>query len=213
MAGARDPRQAPQAAEASAPPSSRPPPGRRLDSATDAELMKGAREGDLGSIGELYDRHARHVWRVARRSLDDMAAEDVVHQLFLKLPELARSYDGRPRCAGWLCGIAIRLAIRQRRGAGRFGRILAAFSHTVSDRSTRTPEGEAMTRQRLSHLEGALEKLSEKNRVVFVLVELEDLSSEEVAELLQIPAGTVRRRLFQARKELSARLKGGESDG
>jgi RNA polymerase sigma-70 factor (ECF subfamily) len=175
--------------------------------------MKGASEGDLGAIGELYDRHARHVWRVARRSLDDMTAEDVVHQLFLKLPELARSYDGRPRCRGWLCGIAIRLAIRQRRGAGRFGRILAAFSHTLSGRSTRTPEGEAMTRQGLSQLEVALGKLSEKNRVVFVLVELEDLSSEEVAGLLQIPAGTVRRRLFQARRELQAAMKEGESDG
>jgi RNA polymerase sigma-70 factor (ECF subfamily) len=189
---------------------SRPGALAQLEGVGDADLLVAAAAGDLAAIGELYDRHAGHVWRAAHRSLDDTAAEDVVHQLFLKLPELALSYDGRPSCRGWLCGIALRLAMRHRRGAGRLRRMLAAFSHTTPDRSTRTPEHEAIGRQRLSALERALSGLSEKNRVVFVLVEIEDLSSEEAARVLQIPAGTVRRRLFQARKELHAALERGE---
>jgi RNA polymerase sigma-70 factor (ECF subfamily) len=181
----------------------------KLDTAGDAELMAGAAASDLASIGELYDRYARHVWRAAHRTLDDAAAEDVVQQLFLKLPELARSYDGRPSCRGWLCGIGLRLALRHRRGAGRFRRLLAAFSQTASDRTTRTPERDAASRQELSTLQRALSRLSEKNRAVFVLVELEELTSEEAAKVLQIPAGTARRRLFQARKELHAALERG----
>jgi RNA polymerase sigma-70 factor, ECF subfamily len=180
----------------------------KVEGAGDADLMAGAAAGDLASIGELYDRYARHVWRVAHRSLDTMAAEDVVHQLFVKLPELARSYDGRASCRGWLCGIGLRLALRQRRGIGRLRRMLSAFAQTTTDRSMRTPERDAMSRQELSKLERALASLSEKNRVVFVLVEIEDLTAEEAAKTLQIPAGTARRRLFEARKQLHAALKG-----
>jgi RNA polymerase sigma-70 factor (ECF subfamily) len=172
--------------------------------------MKRVAARDLAAIGELYDRYARHVWAVAHRCLDDMAAEDVVQQLFLKLPEIAASYDGRASCRGWLCGIGLRLALRQRRGAGRLRRLLQAFSLIASDRATRTPEREALGRERLTALAHAMDRLSEKNRVVFVLVELEELTCEEAAEALQLPPGTVRRRLFHARKELHEALREGE---
>ncbi|HEY6458869.1 MAG TPA: RNA polymerase sigma factor [Polyangiaceae bacterium] len=178
----------------------------RLDTEGDPELLASAAAGDLAAVGELYDRHARHVWKVAYRALGDAAAEDVVHQLFLQLPSLAHSYDGRPSCRSWLCGIGLRLALRHRRGAGRLRHWIAAFSQTAADRSTRTPERDAMARQELVTLERALGRLSEKNRVVFVLVELEDLTSEEAARVLQIPAGTARRRLFDARRQLQAAL-------
>jgi RNA polymerase sigma-70 factor, ECF subfamily len=174
--------------------------------ASDAELLQGIAAGDLGALGELYDRYARHVWQAARRSIDGVDAEDVVHQLFVKLPEIAPSYDGRANCRGWLCGIAVRLAMRHRRGAGRFRRMLGSFAHTLVGRTSRDPEREAMGSQDIGALERALAALSEKKRVVFVLVEVEGLTAEEAARALGIPPATARTRLFHARRELQAAL-------
>jgi RNA polymerase sigma-70 factor (ECF subfamily) len=169
----------------------------------DAVLLRAVADGDLGALGELYDRYARNVWRAVRRSLGDAAdVEDVVHTVFLKLPQIAPSYDGRPSCRGWLCGIAVRLAMRHRRGAGRFQRMLRAFGDTLTGRAPGDPERQAADGQELAAFERALAKLSEKKRVVFVLVELEGLTAEDAARALEIPAATARTRLFHARREL-----------
>jgi RNA polymerase sigma-70 factor (ECF subfamily) len=176
----------------------------------DPELVRGIATGDLGALGELYDRYARDVWRAARRSLLDSAdAEDVVHATFMKLRQIAPSYDGRASCRNWLCGIAVRLTMRHRRGAGRFRGMLDAFAHSVAGRSRGDPELAASGRQELAVLESALARLTEKKRAVFVLVELEGLSTEEAAAALEIPAATVRTRLFHARHELQEALQSG----
>ncbi len=174
---------------------------------SDAELMRGIAEGDLACLGDLYDRHAHGVWRAVNRILTDSAdVEDVVHATFLNLPRIAQSYDGRPECAGWLYGIAVRLSMRHGRGAGRFRRMIASVAHVVTMRSPPDPERSASNREEIAILEGALARLSIKKRVVFVLVDLEGLTSEEAAKALEIPAATVRTRLLHARRELHAAL-------
>jgi RNA polymerase sigma-70 factor (ECF subfamily) len=182
----------------------------RTTTLSDPELLAAVAAGDLGSLGELYDRYARHVWRAARRSLGDASdVDDVVHATFMALPRIAESYDGRASCRNWLCGVAVRLAMRHRRGAGRFRRALDALAHTVVGRSTSDPERRASSHEELEVLDEALRGLSEKKRAVFVLVELEGLSAEEAAKALEIPAATVRTRLFHARRELQDALERG----
>lgn len=173
----------------------------------DAELLARVASGDLAALGEIYDRYARDAWRAARRSLgDDADVDDVLHSMFLQLPRIAPSYDGRASCRGWLCGIAVRLAMRHRRGLGRFRRMLASLADTVPRQSSRDPERDASSDQELALLERALSRLSDKKRAAFVLVELEGLSAEEAARSLDVPAATVRTRLFHARQELQAAL-------
>jgi RNA polymerase sigma-70 factor (ECF subfamily) len=175
--------------------------------APDAILVEQVAQGDLGALGELYDRYARDVWRAARRALPDGAdVEDVVHATFLNLPRIAGSYDGRDRCRNWLCGIGVRLAMRHRRGAGRFRRMLDAFAGTLGG-WTMDPERKASGHEELAALERAVAALSEKKRAVFVLVELEGLSAEEAARALDVPPATVRTRLFHARRELQEALR------
>lgn len=176
----------------------------------DPELLRGVAQGDVGCLGELYDRHARAVWRAVRLTLagsDDV--EDVVHAMFLSLPRIAPSYDGRAECAGWLCGIAVRLALRHRRGVGRFRRMLDSFSHAVIARSPRDPERSASEQEEVALVERALAGLSAKKRAVLVLVEFEGLTSEEASEALDVPASTVRTRLLHARRDLHAALNRG----
>jgi len=173
----------------------------------DDELLRDLKSGDLGALGELYDRYARNVWRAVDRTLGSSSdVEDVVHSLFLKLPELARSYDGRPNAGPWLVGIAVRMALRQRRGAGRFFKMLTSFAHTATGRAPDDPEAHSSQREELQEFQVAFANLAPKKRAVFALVELEGLTTEEAAIALEIPAATVRTRLHHARRELRAAL-------
>jgi RNA polymerase sigma-70 factor (ECF subfamily) len=179
--------------------------GARARERTDPELVRAVGDGDLAALGELYDRYARDVWRAVRRTLDRPAdAEDIVHAVFVGLPKIAPSYDGRASARAWLIGIGLRLAHRHRRGAGRLVRALVAFAQTLSGGATHDdPESHASDRQELRALEEALAALSPKKREVFALVEIDGLSTDEVARALGIPTATVRTRLHHARRELA----------
>jgi len=87
--------------------------------------------------------------------------------------------------------------------------MLQAFADVVVVRPSADPERRASNAQELAVLERALAKLGEKKRAVFVLVELEQLSTEEAAKALEIPPATVRTRLFHARQELQEALRKG----
>jgi RNA polymerase sigma-70 factor, ECF subfamily len=166
------------------------------------------RGGDLTALGILYDRHARHVWRVLDRVTNGGSdVEDVLHATFLQLPGLARSFDGRSSsCRNWLCGVATRLALRHGRGVTRFRSMLSRFGSATPRASTIDPESQTSQREELSVLEQALGSLSPKKRAVFVLLELQGLSHAEVADTLQIPIATVRTRLFSAKEVLRKSL-------
>lgn len=180
------------------------------ESQSDADVLEAIAGGDVTALGTLYDRHAQAVWRVLHRVMSASSdVEDVVHAMFLKLPELAAHYDGRPSSRNWLCGIAVRLALRRERGLRRFANMLVRFGRTAADRAPADPEMEASRREELIELELALKALSPKKRAVFVLVELEGLAHSEVAQVLEIPLATVRTRLFGAKQALREALRGG----
>jgi RNA polymerase sigma-70 factor (ECF subfamily) len=174
---------------------------------TDAALLAALADGDLGALGSLYDRHARALWRVLHRVTgpgEDV--EDLVHATFLKLPQLAKSFDGRPSCRNWLCGIAVRIALRRGRSVRRFAQMLTRFADSDQRRASFDPETEAGHREEMLALKRALRALPPKKRAVFVLVELQGLDHQEVAETLEIPVATVRTRLFYAKHALREAL-------
>lgn len=186
----------------------------RAAARADDELLREVQAGDLGALGELYDRHARTVWRAVHRTLGGNAdVDDVVHSLFLKLPELARSDDGRVNAGPWLAGIAVRMSLRHRRGAGRFFKMLGSFAQSITGRAHGDPETHSSERQELRAFESALAKLAPKKRAVFTLIELDGLTTDDVAAALEIPAATVRTRLHHARRELYAALERGGGGG
>ena len=175
---------------------------------SDAELLAQIAAGELPELGELFDRYHLDVWRVLQRTTaSEGDVDDLVQATFLALPKIAPSFDGRESCRGWLCGIAVRLAARQRRGFGRWVRVLTSFREVASTVHAQDPQRIASGREQLRVLERALAKLGVKKRDTFILVELEGLSTQDAARALDVPAATIRTRLFHARAELSHALK------
>ena len=162
--------------------------------------------GDTSAVGEVYDRHHAAVRAFAKRLVgDSSASEDLVHDVFVALPKAIAGYRGDSSLRTFLIGIAVnharhhvRAAARRRKAFERFGR--EPFS------SSGDPEHDARRRELAQLLTRALDELSIDHRITFVLCEVEERSSREVAEIVGVPEATVRTRLFHAKKKLRALL-------
>lgn len=176
--------------------------------ASDRALLERIRNGDMGALGVLFDRHERDVRRVLSRlcvATEDV--DDLVQHTFLDAMRSAGHYDGRESAKPWLCGIAVMIVRRHRRSVGRMLKNLAAWALEAPEaQGAETPEL-ALERHQMAHrAKQALKGLSEKKREVFVLVTMEGLSGEEVASALGIPVATVWTRLHHARLDLRKAL-------
>ena len=172
-----------------------------------SDLTERLRSGDLSAVGEAYDLHHEHVRRFARRLVgDEDAAEDLVHETFLTLPKAIKNFEGRSALRTFLVSIAvnhsrhyIRSAARRRAAMDRASAEPHAPGHSIAPNC---PEHEARRRQMAEVLTRCLDKLSVSHRTTFVLCEVEERNSREVADILAVPEGTVRTRLMHAKKKL-----------
>jgi RNA polymerase sigma-70 factor (ECF subfamily) len=169
---------------------------------SDAALMQQLAAGQLGALGELYDRYQAPLRSfIARATRDAHDVDDLVHAAFLSAAQCAARYDGRASCRPWLIGIAAQLLRRRRRAVSRFVQVLSGFKDTLQPPSDPRPALNART-----DVERALSTLSEAKRITLLMAEVEGLSCEEIAQALQIPIGTVWTRLHAARRELRAAM-------
>jgi RNA polymerase sigma-70 factor (ECF subfamily) len=170
----------------------------------DAEALciQALRRGDVEALGELYDRHHQAVRAFAGRLLSDpSAAEDLLQEVFLSVPGAIHNYQGVSSIRTFLIGIAVNKSRHHVRAATRRR---AAIERMSSEpvKATMDPEREAMREEAANALVRALDQLSHDHRVAFVLCEIEERSSTEVAGIVGAPEGTVRTRLFHAKKKL-----------
>jgi RNA polymerase sigma-70 factor (ECF subfamily) len=169
---------------------------------SDAELMRKLAAGQLGALGELYDRHQAALRSfVARATRDAHDVDDIVHGAFLAAAKSAERYDGRASCRPWLVGIAAQLLRRRRQTFSRFASVLSALKSTLQPASD--PRSALQAK---SDVERALGRLSEAKRITLLLAEVEGLSCAEIAQALDIPIGTVWTRLHAARRDLRRAL-------
>jgi RNA polymerase sigma factor (sigma-70 family) len=166
------------------------------ESPPDTVAFERVAHGDVGALGDIYDRHAAPLLRFASRAAGPHDAEDIVQQTFMLAAKIAATYDGRAATArSWLYGITARLIQERRRSVARFARALMRLSDVTA--RAHDPTGSPR-----SDIERGLATLSDAKRVVLVLAEIEGYTCEEIAEMLEIPVGTVWTRLHHARKNL-----------
>ncbi len=180
------------------------------------ELMERIRKGDREACDECIRQHAAGVYRVALRLVRNSAeAEDVMQETFLNAFKGIHRFDGRASLRTWLFRIAHNAALmRLRRPAPEF--VPVEDMNDISESGTpvprelfdwrAVPEREFATAELRSEMERAIEKLPARLRAVFVMRELEGLSTEETASALDLTAETVKTRLHRARLLLREKL-------
>lgn len=171
--------------------------------APDAELAAAARQGDASALAALYTAHAPAVMALAWRLTGSRAdAEDVLHDVFLGLPEALRRYGERGSFGAWLRRVAARTALmRLRRGRRRREVGIEAVAQSESTyRADVAVEQTALWR--------AVDALPDSLRAVFVLREVEGFTHAEVAAVLGITPAASEVRLCRALKRLREQLEG-----
>lgn len=157
----------------------------------------------------LYDAHFEFVWRSLRRlGVREPDVLDIAQKVFLVAHLKLAEFEGRSRVTTWLFSICQRVASDYRRSAPVRREVATEASELerVSElQGVALEQLEARQKARLA--EAILDKVPETQRVVLVLFELEGMSGEEIAELLEVSVGTVRSRLRLAREAFSREAK------
>lgn len=174
----------------------------------DGELIARARNGEAAAFEMLMRRYNQRVFRSARSVLRDEAeAEDVVQETFVRAFRHLENFEERSSVGTWLSRIAVNEALARWRRSQRFGSLESEThqkkggSYSVES-SQPGPEDQASSRELRSVLTAAIDSLSQELRTVFVLREIEGLSTLETSEILQISSEAVRVRFHRARLAL-----------
>ena len=182
----------------------------RWTSLTDEEVVSRVTEGQTALFELLMRRHNERVYRAARAILrDDGEAEEVMQQAYVNAYAHLRQFAGRASFATWLTRIVVNEALARVRRQRRYmpmdtdpdaPEVPAASSHSEN------PEAQAYQRELRTLLEAAVDRLPDGAREVFMLREVQGLSTSETAEVLSIREDAVKTRLSRARHALRTDL-------
>lgn len=190
-------------------PAGEPLPVSDPPSVSDEALVAACALGEHTALGVLFDRHHRMVYGFLSRlaGTDERDLEDLVQATFLQALRSAKKFRGDAAVTTWLCGIAsnvVRHHVRSEVRRKTFTTKLASVP-----RRPATEPGAIVEREQLvQRVRAAVDALPEKQRVVYVMCELQELPGVEVARVLDLREGTVWRLLYQARVALRAALEG-----
>ncbi len=189
----------------------------------DASIVARILAGEAEAFGELLDRYQSRVFRLVSRmfSRQRETAEDLTQEVFLRVYRGLSSFQGDCSFYAWVHRIACNLCvseIRKKRALKRDRTTVSLQGFSGDDGEDRTLEvpspergpAEAVERAELSQsCREVIEAMPELWRTILVLRDIEEKSYEEIAEILDLPIGTVRSRLHRARARVRDALEGG----
>lgn len=153
----------------------------------------------VGRFERVYREHGDFVWRCLQRlGVPEADRFDLLQEVFLIVERKLPSFEARSTLSTWLYGIALRVASGQRRRVAR--RRESSMESAADAAAPGTPEAQLECRQLAARLNSILDRLPLDKRAVFVMFEMEELTCDEIAEIIGVPVGTVHSRLHHARK-------------
>ncbi|MEW6514721.1 MAG: RNA polymerase sigma factor RpoE [Pseudomonadota bacterium] len=182
----------------------------------DLQLVERVQSGDREAFGLLVSKYQRKLLRLVMRLVRDPAeAEDVTQEAFIKAYRALPNFRGESAFYTWLYRIGVNTA---KNWLVAHGRRMPVMSEIVDDdsegiedgvllRDDETPDRVLMSRQIGETVNAAMGALPEDLRTAISLREIEGLSYEEIAQVMDCPIGTVRSRIFRAREAIAVRLK------
>src|SRR5919106_1267256 len=177
----------------------------RWGSLSDEQVVTQILEGQTALFEVLMRRYNERLYRAARAIVrDDREAEDVMQQAYVNAYAHLRQFDGRARFSTWLTKIAVHEAIARARKQGRYrpldeepGMMAGTAASAAPD-----PERQAFGRELAALLETAVDELADGAREVFVLRQIEGLSTSETAQVLGVSDDVVKTRYSRAKAAL-----------
>jgi len=176
---------------------------------TEGELVEQVRAGETAAFGELVERHRGAVYRAALAALGNEAdAEDIAQEALVLAFRRIDQFRGDASVRTWMISIAWRLSMsRRRRVWWKVARTAVQETelHVLRDVSP-SPEARVQSAQFIKSVEQEIRRLSPKLRDALLLAAAGDLTQDEIAAALNIPAATFRGRVRDARLRLKERL-------
>jgi RNA polymerase sigma-70 factor (ECF subfamily) len=186
------------------------------DREIDQALVERAQAGEKHAFELLVAKYQRKLARLLSRFIRDPAeVEDVAQEAFIKAYRALPSFRGESAFYTWLYRIGINTAKNYLVSQGRRAPTATGFDAEEAEsfedadqlRDMNTPEAAMLTKEIGQTVTAAMEALPEDLRTAIALREIEGLSYEEIAEVMNCPIGTVRSRIFRAREAIAERLR------
>jgi RNA polymerase sigma-70 factor (ECF subfamily) len=174
---------------------------------TDRELVIQLQEGSLNALGDLYDRHQNMVYRTALGVTGDpAAASDLLQDVFLRMHRFADRIDPQRPLEPWLYRTTTNLTYTWVKRHRRWLRPLEDIAEWFSGGTKQSPSHIAEVDEECEDIRRAISRLPLMQRMVVVLYYINDLSLQEISEVLDVPVGTVKSRLYYGRQALKRNL-------
>jgi len=187
--------------------------GRSEEDAEDVRLMRLVGRGDTTAFEELIERHQSLVTGTVARMLGSNSdVEDIAQQVFIRVWKSARRYVPRAKFTTWLLKITRNLVFNELRRSKRRGHVPlqsepgAEDHHPLKDEANPAPDASLLEAELQREIEEAIVQLPDSQRMALVLRRYEQLSYEQIAEVLDLSVPAVKSVLFRARTELRSRL-------
>ncbi|MCB1986093.1 MAG: RNA polymerase sigma factor RpoE [Burkholderiales bacterium] len=186
------------------------------DREVDQQLVERVQNGDKHAFDLLVTKYQRKLMRLLSQFVKDPAeVEDVAQEAFVKAYRALPSFRGDSAFYTWLYRIGINTAKNYLVSQGRKAPTLQGIDSEEAEnfeeggvlREMHTPESELMSKQIAQTVNQTLEELPEELRTAIILREIEGLSYEDIANIMECPIGTVRSRIFRAREAISEKLR------
>jgi RNA polymerase sigma-70 factor (ECF subfamily) len=184
--------------------------------AADRDLVARAQRGDKRAFELLVEKYQRRLARLLSRLIRDPAeVEDVAQEAFIKAYRALPAFRGDSAFYTWLYRIGVNTAknylVAKSRRVPTVSEIEPesedAFERDEQLRDIHTPESELLSKEIAATVNAAMNELPEELRTAIQLREVEGLSYEEIAQIMDCPIGTVRSRIFRARESIAERLR------
>ena len=182
----------------------------------DARILRGLRSGIEGAYEELIDRYEQQVFGMVYRLLGNQSdASDVVQEVFLKVFRGVASFREQSSLRTWIYRIAVHEAYNHRRWFSRHCRMEVPMEEHGPEHPNwldltpdpgRSPFEQAMDSEARTLIERALTQINPVFRTAVVLRDVQNLSYEEIADILQVSLGTVKSRILRGREALRREL-------
>ncbi|HEV8520421.1 MAG TPA: RNA polymerase sigma factor RpoE [Burkholderiales bacterium] len=186
------------------------------DREVDRQLVERAQRGDKKAFELLVVKYQRKLARLLSRFIRDASeVEDVTQETFIKAYRALPTFRGDSAFYTWLYRIGINTAKNYLVAVGRRAPTMTGVDNEEAEdieqgeqlKDLNTPENQMISRQVAETVNSTLQELPEELRTAITLREIDGLSYEEIAQIMNCPIGTVRSRIFRAREAIAERLR------